>query len=78
MNAGLSVRTIRMRDALMRQSAARSYGIARSTLGTSATIRSVKINTFGARMTRLILAFIYIQTMFRTGDKSVAASEKLN
>lgn len=78
MNAGLRVRTIRLRDALMRQSAARSYGIARSALRTSATIRSVEINTFGTRMTRLILALIYIQTMFGTGDKSMAASEKLN
>lgn len=43
-------------------------------MGTSATIRSVEIDAFGARMTRLILALVYIQTTLGTGDKSVAAS----
>lgn len=34
----------------------------------------MEINAFGARVTRLIVALIYIQTMFRSSDKSMAAS----
>lgn len=75
LKAGQGVRTVLVRGALMRQHATRYHRVARGTRRTRATVSSMEINAFGARMTRLILALVDVQAVFGTGNKSVAASE---
>lgn len=74
-NAGLRIRTVSVRGALMWDRATRSYRIARGAQRTRAPVRPMKINTFRTWVTRLVFAFVDIQAVFRARDKSVAASE---
>lgn len=74
LDAGLRVRAVRMRGAVMRQHASRSQWITRGARWTRATVGSVEIDAVGGRVTGLILALVDVQAVLGTGDESVTAS----
>lgn len=78
LDASLWIGTICVYSALVRNYTTCSHRITSCALWADAAIRSMKIDALCARVTRLIVTLVDVQTVFWSSNESVAASKEKN